>query len=86
MEETKDMDTLHRRHNIIQVMLQTKYRIQGCCSMPGQYIEQDLKELYDRVVRYLATHCEHEWVDDWIDVDADRSQRIVYCPLCETSK
>ena len=85
MEETKHIDTLHRRRNIIQVILQTKYRIQGCC-IPGQDMNPDLKELYDRMVLYLATHCEHEWVEDWIDVDANRSLHIVYCPLCETTK
>ena len=30
--------------------------------------------------------CRHEWIDDDIDIDAERSQRITYCKHCEVSK
>lgn len=27
--------------------------------------------------------CIHDFIEDWIDIDPDRSQRIVYCRICE---
>ena len=30
--------------------------------------------------------CNHEWIDDYIDIDPDRSQKITYCRLCEATK
>jgi hypothetical protein len=41
-----------------------------------------MEELEDTVDSY----CCHEYVEDLIDVEYDRSQRIVYCQLCELTK
>lgn len=30
--------------------------------------------------------CIHDWIEDWIDIDPDRSQRIVYCGICEITQ
>jgi hypothetical protein len=30
--------------------------------------------------------CCHEWVDDLIDIDPDRSMHIIYCILCYKTK
>ena len=34
----------------------------------------------------LDSYCCHEYIEDIIDVDYDRCQRIVYCQLCELTK
>lgn len=34
----------------------------------------------------IINTCEHEWVDDYIDIDLDKSMNITYCKKCETSK
>ena len=34
----------------------------------------------------LISICKHEWVQDSIDIDPDRSQTIEYCKICEISK
>jgi hypothetical protein len=41
-----------------------------------------VEELEDTVEVY----CCHEYVEDLIDVEYDRSKRIVYCQLCELTK
>jgi len=38
------------------------------------------------VVEKIENICQHEWVEDEIDVSLDRSQKICYCKLCEISK
>ena len=30
--------------------------------------------------------CEHEWINDYIDINPELSQRITYCKKCEVSK
>jgi hypothetical protein len=30
--------------------------------------------------------CCHDFVEDWIDIDPDRSHRIVYCRKCEMTQ
>lgn len=34
----------------------------------------------------IYTNCEHEFVEDYIDVTPDISQKIIYCTICELSK
>ena len=34
----------------------------------------------------VETHCCHEYVEDTIDIDYDKSKRVVYCHLCELTK
>jgi hypothetical protein len=52
---------------------------------PTQYkrnVQVFLNELEDTAEVY----CCHEYVEDLIDVDYDRSKRIVFCQLCELTK
>ena len=34
----------------------------------------------------IDTCCKHKYIEDVIDVDYDRSIRVVYCELCELTK
>ena len=45
-------------------------------------VDHFAEELKDTVDNY----CCHEYIEDIIDVDYDRSKRIVYCQLCELTK
>ncbi len=44
----------------------------------------------DQVVPSISCQCNkmcvHDFIEDWIDIDPDRSQRIVYCRICEMTK
>ena len=42
---------------------------------------------YKNIVEHkLNNICQHEWIDDNIDITSDRCQTITYCRLCELSK
>jgi hypothetical protein len=45
-------------------------------------IQVFLNELEDTA----DTYCQHEYIEDLIDTDYDRCQRVVYCQLCELTK
>ena len=44
------------------------------------------KQFLHKVNQYISNHCDHEWVNDIIDIDVERSQNICYCIKCETNK
>jgi hypothetical protein len=42
---------------------------------------------YKNIVEHkLNNICQHEWIDDNIDITPERTQCITYCRLCEISK
>lgn len=47
------------------------------------FLLQDFKAYADFK---LDTICDHEWIHDEIDVTPDRSQKIIYCKLCEITR
>ena len=53
--------------------------------------EQDehLKQLIllnEKIRTKLTIICKHDWVQDLIDIDPDRSQTIEYCKICQTCR
>ena len=40
------------------------------------------RKILKDVSAYLFTHCKHDFVEDLIDIDLDRSQTIKYCHKC----
>lgn len=39
-----------------------------------------------KIHKNIIDKCEHEWVNDLIDIDPERSQYICYCCKCELTK
>jgi hypothetical protein len=52
---------------------------------PTRY-KNNVKAFVEELEYTAEVYCRHEYVEDLIDVDYDRSQRIVYCQLCELTK
>jgi hypothetical protein len=46
----------------------------------------NLETLITDLEYHIKNKCEHEWVNDLIDIDPDRSQQICYCVKCEITK
>ena len=34
----------------------------------------------------LMNNCIHEWINDDVDIDVEKTHRITYCKLCEVTK
>ena len=60
-------------------------------------LSNETKDDYDSSLKYfdeIKTHietkiqtlCKHEWVNDYIDLDADKGRNICYCVKCEITK
>lgn len=40
------------------------------------------REICNRIDSYINVYCKHEFIDDTIDIDPDRSKEIRYCKNC----
>jgi len=47
---------------------------------------QDISQFKNIVTNKLDNVCNHEWINDYIDIDPDKSLPICYCKHCEISK
>jgi hypothetical protein len=45
-----------------------------------------VQEFSEELEEIIESYCCHEYIEDIIDIDYDRSKRIVYCHLCELTK
>jgi hypothetical protein len=53
--------------------------------IPKKHQDEDYKNIIQLIEKYLIKHsndCDHNVVDDLIDIDPDRSKMIKYCTLC----
>jgi len=73
MEET-NVDALVILRNIL---LKSKRDLQR-----DNEIVSRIENLTNIVEQRIKSGCKHEYVEDYIDVDPERSQRICYCNKC----
>jgi hypothetical protein len=67
----------------IQEVLTIKKRIENLIN------EQDnahLRNALEQLNQFLNKNCSHDYVDDFIDVDPDRTRKITYCTKCMMTK
>ena len=43
-------------------------------------------EYFEKIIDKNNNNCEHEWIDDYIDISCESSMLITYCKKCEVSK
>lgn len=52
------------------------------------YISQFMRDnvnvttIRDNIRKFLIANCEHDLVTDYIDIDPEQSQQIIYCTKC----
>lgn len=73
MEKT-NIDALVILRNIL---LKSKRDFQG-----DNEIVSRIESLTNIVEQRIKSECKHDYVEDYIDVDPERSQRICYCNKC----
>lgn len=62
------------------VAMETAKRVLNNVSNDNQ--NPDYKNIIQLIEKYLIDHCNHNIIDDLIDIDPDRSQMIKYCTIC----
>ena len=67
-------DTLNRYLNVFD-------NVAECNALIG-----DLHRLKDNIKDKIKDKCEHDWVNDTIDINPDSSKNICYCVKCEITK
>ena len=38
------------------------------------------------VLQLINECCKHEWINDYIDIDVEKTEKITYCKICESSR
>jgi hypothetical protein len=81
----------------VEIMINVKTRMDSCHLAKDATINTDpndpahfrrylrsiaFRKILKEVNAYLFLHCRHNYVEDDIDIDPDRSQRIKYCDKC----
>lgn len=66
--------------NSANVAMETAKQILN--TLPNDKQNPDYKNIIQLVEKYLIDHCNHNIIDDLIDIDPDRSKMIKYCTLC----
>jgi hypothetical protein len=61
-----------------------------------EYINDEINEYNKKIIeleltiehltRFIYDKCEHNFVEDVIDITPDKSQNIIYCTICEYTK
>ena len=54
-----------------------------CQRMPADLRSKEYQEILIKITDFLLKHCQHELVNDSIDIDPDKSIDICYCVKCE---
>lgn len=62
---------------ILQLKEPTEIMVQRC-----KKIISDLTILLDNIDETLKAECIHTYVEDWVDITPERSQKITYCSTC----
>ena len=57
-------------------------------SMISKYVQliENHENIIKDIDRYLTKKCTHEWITDYIDLDCEKSQKIIYCSKCLVNK
>jgi hypothetical protein len=90
MCDTCDTSRSSLENNAISTMI----RIRDSLSYESRVMPKDVRWLDEMCVpptisdmnRWLRETCQHNWIDDWIDVGAETTQKITYCTICEINR
>ena len=79
---------------IIDTMKELLQMLEEMLERCNHTMHTDLEKINEFAIDFIAKHgttptgvlCDHNFVDDSIDIDPDRSTQIVYCDKCYITK
>lgn len=54
-------------------------------SLPEHHRKGNYTTILQSIRNYIKNNCKHEYINDFIDVDIGKTQKIVYCCKCYTT-
>lgn len=66
--------------NEIKIMLSCKIRLESTDSNLCEY-----NDIYNLIKKFLLKYCNHNIIEDYIDISPDNCQCIKYCTKCEST-
>ena len=70
----------------IQCMVSARDSLERYSEFINLYIDNmDYKRIYDSIIHYIKTNCNHKIVEDFIDIGMDKTVKIEYCEICFTT-
>ena len=67
------------------IHVQTMIGVRDLLLAENDTSDPEYKEILNYVENYIKKHCNHEIIQDLVDIDPDRSKIIFYCKHCETT-
>lgn len=52
-------------------------------AIPPEQQNEDNKKIREDVKKYLLNHCNHQIIQDYVDVDVEHSMVVYYCEHCK---
>jgi hypothetical protein len=70
----------------MEMEVELMIRVKNICqSIPDNLQSKEYQEILNKINDFLLKHCQHEIVNDSIDIDPDKSMDICYCSKCEST-
>jgi hypothetical protein len=73
-----DTDT-NQTNETIDVMVRAKSYLDG---IPVSLQDSEYKEILNLINKYILKNCNHNIIEDTIDITLDKSKTIYYCEKC----
>jgi len=73
-----DTDT-NQTNETIDVMVRAKSYLDG---IPISLQDSEYKEILNLINKYILKNCNHNIIEDTIDITLDKSKTIYYCEKC----
>lgn len=67
-----------------KMILARNYLKQECPTVLNDKFDEEYMNILDQICSFVKKHCQHEYIDDYIDLDCERGgMYISYCRFCE---
>lgn len=88
IENTVNIEEIHTELNALYLehyIFEEKYDTEVINLEKIKYKNQILRSINEVISKKIINDCSHEFIEDYIDIFPDKSQKITYCKFCENS-